>query len=127
MTPDGIATLIIALVGMGGFFLSMRSTSYTELKALFEQLKKDFADYKETSKKDFAEYKKEAEERVLRDEKHIALLQASNDAKDKQIEELEDINRTVVNQNDNFKRYIVRLIRQLEAAKIVPEKMDDIE
>lgn len=126
MTPDGMATLIIALVGMGGFFLSMRSTSYSELKTLFEQLKKDFADYKEASKKEFAEYKTEAEARAARDEAHISLLQASNDAKDRQIDELQDTNRMVINENDNFKRYIVRLIRQLEAAQIIPEKMDDV-
>lgn len=125
MTPDGIATLIIALVGMGGFFLSVRSTSHTELKALFDALKADFAAYKEASRKDFFEYKAEAEARADRDEKHISLLQASNEAKDKEIEILETSNRTLVNQNDNFKRYIVRLIRQLESAQIVPEKMDD--
>lgn len=125
MTPDGIATLLIALVGMGGFFLSMRSTSYSELKALFEQLKKDFAEYKDTSRKEFAEYRAEAEAKADKDAKHILLLEESNDAKDKLIDELREINSNVINQNDNFKRYIIRLIRQLETAQIIPEKMDE--
>lgn len=124
MTPDGIATLLIALVGMGGFFLSMRSTSYSELKALFEQLKKDFAEYKDTSRKEFAEYRAEAEAKAERDKKHIDLLQKTNEEKEKQIEQLEDMNKALANQNDSFKRYIIRLIRQLETAQIIPEKMD---
>lgn len=118
MTPTEISNIIIALVAGGGFFLSLRSTSHTEFMKLFEALKKEFADYKEESKKEFAEHKAASE-------RHISALEASNEAKDKEIEILQTSNRTLVIQNDNFKRYIVRLIRQLEMGGITPEKMEE--
>lgn len=116
MTPAEIGNIIIALVAIGTFWLSARSTSYTELKALFDTLKEDFKTYK-----------KESDIEKDRLEKHIEMLQESNEKKDKEIEALEDINKTLINQGDNYKRYITRLIRQLENAQIIPEKFDNID
>ena len=50
MTISEFGILLTALVMAGGFFLSMRSTSYNELKILYESLKNDFDEYKEESK-----------------------------------------------------------------------------
>ncbi len=100
MTPGDIAQIITALVLLGGFFLSMRSTSYNELKGLFDSLKKDFDEYKRESK----DREKEYEDKIEAMEKDLT---------------------TMTRQNANFKRYIAKLIAQLEAAKIIPEPMQD--
>jgi FtsZ-binding cell division protein ZapB len=113
MTPGEIATFIVALTALGGLFLSMRSTSYNELKNILDTLREDFKKYKVDAQLEIDRYKT-----------HIAMLQESNAIKDKQIDALEDMNRALMNQNDNFKRYITRVIRQLENAQIVPEQMD---
>jgi len=124
MTPAEIGNIIIALVAIGTFWLSARSTSYTELKALFDTLKDDFKKYKKESEEEFVKYKTERDLEKERLEKHIIMLQENNEKKDKEIEALEDINKTLINQGDNYKRYITRLIRQLENAQIIPEKFD---
>lgn len=93
MTVGEIAQIITAFILVGGFFLSMRSTSFNELKLLYENLKKDFEDYKEESK-------------------------AQEDKYMKQIEELESA-------VEKFKRYISRLIKQLEQNGIAPEKLEE--
>lgn len=113
MTPGEWATFVVAFTALGGLFLSMRSTSYNELKNILDTLRDDFSKYKADMVIEIERYKS-----------HIAMLEESNETKDKQIDALEDMNRALMNQNDNFKRYITRLIRQLENAKIVPEQMD---
>lgn len=113
MTPAEIGNIIIALVAIGTFWLSARSTSYTELKGLFDTLKTEFNAYKTES---------DMEKKQL--EKQIKILEESNEKKDLEIAALEDINKTLINQGDNYKRYITRLIRQLETARIIPEKFE---
>lgn len=124
MTPAEIGNLIIAIVAIGTFWLSARSTSYTELKGLFEALKEDFKKYKQEREEEFDKYKADRDLEKERLEKHIEMLQESNEKKDREIEALEDINKTLINQGDNYKRYITRLIRQLENAQIIPEKFE---
>jgi len=99
MTVGEITALLIAIVGLGGFFLSMRSTSFTELKSLHEGLKNDFD-----------KYKKESEEK--------------EDKAERQREEMENEIKALTRQADNFKRYIAKLIAQIERLGQVPEKMD---
>jgi chromosome segregation ATPase len=82
-------------VAVGTFLLSFRSTSFTELKTLFTEIKAQLT---------------EAEEKIKDYEKRVEVLQAALEA--------------AIRQNDNFKRYIARLIAQLEANDIIPEKMD---
>jgi hypothetical protein len=94
MTTAEFTQLLIALVAVGGFILSMRSTSYTELKGLYSDIRRDFEDYKKQSEKKETEYEQKVDE--------LATL------------------------NEKFRRYIDRLIRQLEKNGITPEKMDDL-
>jgi len=95
MTVGEIAQIITAIILVGGFFLSMRSTSFTELKTLYEKLKQDFEDYREESRAKEDEYKRQ----------------------------IDDLESTV----DKFKKYISRLIRQLEKNGITPEKFEETE
>jgi len=101
----GLATLIAVII-------SLRSTSYTELKGLYDSIRNDFDNFKEASKKREDAY--EVEIKSLKDE---------GQRKDGRIEKLQEEMEAQVRQNDNFKRYIARLINQLEKAQIVPEKM----
>lgn len=89
MTPGEIAQIITAFVLLGGFILSARSTSYNELKGLFDSLKKD------------------SEER------------------EKKMDTMEMEIKTLTRQNISFKRYISKLIAQLEEAKITPAVMEE--
>jgi len=100
MTAGEWSGLITVLVALGGFFLSMRSTSYAELKGLFDTLRTDFDKYKIQTEAKEAKY-------------------------EKKIEEMQNEIDTLTKQGDNYKRYITRLIAQLERAQIIPVKMDE--
>jgi hypothetical protein len=93
MTYAEIASFLIAIVTIGSFFLAIRSTSYNELRGLYDALKDDFEEYKEDSKKSRADMESEI--------------------------------KMLTRQNTAFKKYIDRLIEQLEGAKIVPVKMEE--
>ena len=95
-SPTELVLLITAIVTVGGFLLQMRVTSFTQVTKINDVLSA-----------------------------RIDRLEKSNDDKDKRIESLENELETQVRQNDNFKRYIARLIAQLQRANIVPEIMDD--
>jgi hypothetical protein len=93
MSAESIAIIIAASGTLLSIFLSLRSTSYTELKGLYEILRKDFDALKAERKLDEEKY-----------EFQIACLE-------KRIK--------------SFEKYITKLIKQLEAAGVAPEKMDE--
>lgn len=96
MTPE----FITALAAIIAIAISFRTASHTELRSLFDTLRLDFD-----------RYKKESQER--------------EDKYEKQIDDMEKEITALTRQNENFKRYIARLINQLEKAGILPEKMED--
>ena len=96
MTPEFI-TALAAIIARA---ISFRTASHTELRSLFDTLRNDFDKYKKDS-------------------------QDREDRYEKQIDDMEKEITALTRQNENFKRYIARLITQLEKAGILPEKMDD--
>lgn len=90
---DNLVSLITVLIMVGGFYLSTRSTSFNELKSLYENIRKDFEDYKETSEKKEVEYEHKVD--------------------------------NLLKENNRFKKYIARLIAQIERIGETPEKMDE--
>ena len=93
MSAVEITSLLVAIVGVGGFLLSMRSTSFNELKELYKGVREDFDKYKQESEKKEAEYEQKVDD--------------------------------LVRLNERFRRYIDRLIKQLEKNGITPEKMEE--
>lgn len=89
------AEYLTALAAIIAIAISFRTSSHTELRSLYDSLRADF---------------KQAQDREERYEKRI--------------EELEKEVQALTRQADNYKRYITRLIAQLEQAQIVPVKMD---
>lgn len=93
------AEYLTALAALVAIAISFRTSSHTELRSLYDSLRTDFD-----------KYKKDSEAKEEKYEKKIEDMQTEIDA--------------LTKQGDNYKRYITRLIAQLERAQIVPVKMD---
>lgn len=93
------AEYLTALAALVAIAISFRTSSHTELRSLYDSLRTDFDKYKKDSEAKEEKYEKKIEE-----------MQTEIDA--------------LTKQGDNYKRYITRLIAQLERAQIVPVKMD---
>lgn len=107
---ENAAVFIIGLmVTLIGWVIAVRNTSFSELKALNEILKRDLTQLKT----EFETYK---DDEVIENDKNI-----------KKVNDLEDKVKKLTDQNNNFRLYISRLINQLERAGIVPVKMEDIQ
>lgn len=94
------AEYLVALAALIGVAISFRTASHTELRNLFDTLRGDFD-----------KYKRESQDRETRYEQKIDAMET-------------EIN-SLMRQNENYKRYITRLIAQLEKASIIPVSMDD--
>lgn len=93
------AEYLTALAALVAIAISFRTSSHTELRSLYDSLRTDFDKYKKDSEAKEEKYEKKIEE-----------MQTEIDA--------------LTKHGDNYKRYITRLIAQLEWAQIVPVKMD---
>jgi hypothetical protein len=96
MTIAEITGLITGAVLLGSYILQIRTTSFSQFVKMNEILAGRIED-----------------------------LEKSNKNKDIEIEALQEKLEASIRQNDNFKRYIARLINQLQNANIIPEKMED--
>lgn len=94
------AEYLTAIAVLIGIAISFRTASHTELRSLFDALRGDFD-----------KYKREAQDRENKYEVKIEAME-------------QEIN-SLMRQNENYKRYITRLIAQLEKASIIPVSMDE--
>jgi hypothetical protein len=98
MTIAEITGLITGAVLLGSYILQIRTTSFSQFVKMNEILAGRIED-----------------------------LEKSNKNKDIEIEALQEKLEASIRQNDSFKRYIARLINQLQKADIVPEAMEVFE
>lgn len=96
MDAGTIAALVTTLLGVGAFLLSIRNTSFSELKSLNTTLRDEFTSYKEEARKEKEELKNE-------------------------MDVLEDKYKKTI---DRLEKYIIKLRKQLEDANITPASMD---
>lgn len=125
MTPAEIANTLVALVAVGGFILSLRSASYTELRKLHEDLRIDLEKEKKRNDEIEEKYKNKIAELEKKYQAKIDELEFKLNSKNAEIDELKEEVQKNERQSDNFKRYIVQLLSQMDRAGIKPEKMLD--
>ena len=77
MTVAETLQLLTAITIAGGFFLSMKSTSFNELRTLYDAMRREFDEYKKDSAAKENEYEKKVDNLIRQNErfkKYISVL-----------------------------------------------------